>query len=173
MSDQSYAEWHNLAQATMNYAAAAQAREGSGFTGELIPAEDVKPLENAVTDYTTLEGYDTIGLALGESSGFDSAALRLEGTIEMKITVANTITAVTYEINGRTGTLNVVDGAVYVPIKAFEMAKTLTVKDANNADDVLTVSVNWYLANVTSGGANTKNLINAIANYGVAAAKMM
>ena len=171
MSNQSYAEWHELAQATMNYAAAAQAREGSGFTGELISAEDVKPLENAVTDYTTLEGYDTIGLALGESSGFNGAALRLEGTIEMKISVATTITAVTYEINGRTGTLDVVDGAVYVPIKAFEMAKTLTVKDANNAEDVLTVSVNWYLANVTAGGANTKNLINAIANYGVAAAK--
>ena len=90
----------------------------------------------------------------------------------MKISVADTITSVTYSINGRTGTATVVDGAVYIPIYAYEMADTLTVTAANNAEDVLTVSVNWYIANVTSGGVNTKALINAIANYGVAAAKM-
>ena len=171
LADESLSDWHELAQATLNYAAAVQAREGSGFKGEPIPAEDVKPLENAVTDYTTLDGYDTISLALGAESGFNSAALLLEGTILMKISVADTITAIKYEINGRTGTATVEDGAAYVPVNAYEMASTITVTDANNAADVLTVSVNWYIANV-SGGAATKTLINAIANYGVAAAKM-
>ncbi len=175
LEDESQAEWHNVTQAMINYAAAAQKREGTGFKG-VSCEEYVKTLENEITDLTTLEGANTLGFT-GDYTKFIGAALRLEGTIEMKLHVSSAVSSVKYTIGDRSGTatVEVIDGAsyVFIPVYAHEMALDIVVTDAANAADSLTVSVNYYLASArNTGGANTKALLKAIANYGAEAAKM-
>jgi hypothetical protein len=178
LDTETLSDWHQLMQALINYAAAAQAELGEKFTGTSC-AEYVKALSNPVTDRTTLEGADTVSVA-GDSSKFVAAALRLEGMLEMRITVSSAVESVNYSIKGRNGTVTVVTRWVngetkyyaYIPVYAYELGDTLVVSDAANAEDVLNVSVNYYLAKVDPVTDTMTALIDAVANYGAEAAKL-
>ena len=160
LADEDLADWHNVAKTLAHYGAAAQAYTGvtEGFVNEGIAA--VTPVDRD----TLVIAYENSNLAV-----WTSAALRLDTAITLKIGVAAADgTDVTWAVGGKSGTAKVEDGYVYVSVNAYEITEAI---ELTCGEDTLTLSASWYLANKnTTDDTVLENLIQAIADYAVAAA---
>ncbi len=167
LASSSYATQHDLVTALLHYGAAAQTVAGQ--TGTLMNegiAALPYPTDRTALPYTYNNGAKAI---------WTSAALRLNGTIELKVglNAPEGVTAVQYTVGSKTGIAEIKNGYAYIPVNAYQMMDAITIKCYNGTgvteDGALTISASYYLAKADTDNAATAALIAAVADYAVQA----
>ena len=169
LANETYESWHMLLKAMLNYGAAAQ-----------TVAKDTEHLvnESLEGDIPTVDRADLSPIYQnGNSAIWTSAALVLDSNITLRIGVnaPENVHLVLYTLGGKTIITPIVNGYVYIPVKAAEMTSEIVLKCYNGAsateDAALHISATYYLAVTQSEDADVNALLDAIAAYAMLAAQ--
>ena len=151
------AELKTLLDTMLHYGAEAQ--KFAGYKVNDLCNANAGAVTNVTVSQLTAPYSSTIG-------DFTSIALLLDGTMTLRFKVADGVTGVNYECADQSGALDIVDGYVYFSVYAHRAADAIKLT-AEGAATSWTVSLNWYLQNVTA--EDQLALVQAIANYTSAA----